>query len=144
VEDYVEAIPLKIPDEEIAKRIDLRNDIIFTIDPVDAKDFDDALSIEILENGNYYLGVHIADVTHYLTRDSVLDKEAVDRGTSTYLVDRVIPMLPEKLSNGLCSLNPREDTLTYTCFMEVDPDGIVVDYKIAETVIHSKFRFAYE
>lgn len=144
VEAYVDQIPNQISESEIARRLDLRNELIFTIDPVDAKDFDDALSLEILPNGNFYLGVHIADVTHYLKRDSILDKEAVERGTSTYLVDRVIPMLPEKLSNGLCSLNPHEDTLTFSCFMEVDPDGIVVDYKIVESVIHSKFRFAYE
>jgi len=144
VENYVNAIPSSIPEEEIKRRKDLRDEIIFTIDPVDAKDFDDALSIQVLENGNYYLGVHIADVTYYLAQDSVLDKEAVERGTSTYLVDRVIPMLPEKLSNGLCSLNPNEDTLTFSCFMEVDKAGLVVNYSIDETVIHSKFRFAYE
>lgn len=144
VEAYVEAIPNQIPKEEIERRHDLRDEIIFTIDPVDAKDFDDALSISIFENGNYYLGVHIADVTYYLHKDSVLDKEAYERGTSTYLVDRVIPMLPEKLSNGLCSLNPNEDTLTFSCFMEVDKAGQVVNYSIEETVIHSKFRFAYE
>jgi len=144
VENYVNAIPSSISQEEIKQRKDLRDEIIFTIDPVDAKDFDDALSIKVLENGNYYLGVHIADVTYYVAQDSVLDKEALERGTSTYLVDRVIPMLPEKLSNGLCSLNPNEDTLTYSCFMEVDKAGVVVNYSIDETVIHSKFRFAYE
>lgn len=144
VEDFVNAIPNKISSAEIARRLDLRDEIIFTIDPADAKDFDDALSIKILENGNYYLGVHIADVTHFLPQDSVLDREALDRATSTYLVDRVIPMLPEKLSNGLCSLNPDEDTLTFSCFMEIDKDGLVVDYEIKESIIHSTFRFAYE
>jgi len=98
----------------------------------------------MLDNGNYYLGVHIADVTHYLTPKSVLDEEAHQRGTSVYLVDRVIPMLPEVLSNGVCSLRPNEDKLTYSCFMEIAPNGKLVDYSIEETVIHSKQRFTYE
>ncbi|MDZ7756104.1 MAG: RNB domain-containing ribonuclease [Rhodohalobacter sp.] len=106
VEEYADQIPLEVPKEEISRRRDMRDENIFTIDPDDAKDFDDALSIEVLDNGNFYLGVHIADVTHYLTPKSVLDEEAHARGTSVYLVDRVIPMLPEVLSNGVCSLRP--------------------------------------
>ncbi|MCG8374506.1 MAG: ribonuclease R [Balneolales bacterium] len=144
VEAYAENIPLEIPKEEIKKRRDLRDETIFTIDPVDAKDFDDALSITILDNGNFYLGVHIADVTAYMPKDSVLDEEAYKRATSIYLVDRVIPMLPERLSNGVCSLRPNEDKLCYSCFMEIDKDGYLVDYSIDETIIHSKHRFTYE
>lgn len=144
VEDFADQIDTVIPDKEIARRLDLRDLKIITIDPVDAKDFDDALSIEMLSNGNYHLGVHIADVTHYLQPDTILDGEAYKRGTSVYLVDRVIPMLPEALSNGVCSLRPDEDKLAYSCFMEVDPDGTVVDYRIAETIINSKHRFTYE
>lgn len=144
VEEYANQIPLEVPKEEIARRRDMRDENIFTIDPADAKDFDDALSIKVLDNGNYYLGVHIADVTHYLTPKSVLDEEAHARGTSVYLVDRVIPMLPEVLSNGVCSLRPNEDKLTYSCFMEIAPNGKLVDYSVEETVIHSKQRFTYE
>ncbi|SMO54510.1 ribonuclease R [Gracilimonas mengyeensis] len=144
VEEYADQIPLEIPEEECQRRRDLRSENIFTIDPEDAKDFDDALSIERLDNGNYYLGVHIADVTHYLTPKSALDEEAYNRGTSVYLVDRVIPMLPEVLSNGVCSLRPNEDKLTYSCFMEISPTGKLVDYSIEETAIHSKQRFTYE
>jgi len=130
VENFADSIDEKIPAEEIKRRRDMRDDITFTIDPADAKDFDDALSIEILDNGNYYLGVHIADVTHYMPRGSVLDEEALTRATSVYLVDRVIPMLPERLSNGVCSLRPNEDKLTYSCFMEIEPGGKLVDYSI--------------
>ena len=144
VERFAETIPDQIPEEEISRRRDLRSEMVFTIDPVDAKDFDDALSISFNEKGNYYLGVHIADVTNYVKPDTPLDKEAFDRGTSIYLVDRVIPMLPERLSSGVCSLRPNEDKLTYSCFMEIDKDGHLVDYSIEETVIHSKQRFTYE
>ena len=144
VEAYAENIPTEIPQREYERRLDLRDKQIFTIDPEDAKDFDDALSIEILNNGHYYLGVHIADVTHYMPVDSILDKEAYERSTSVYLVDRVIPMLPEKLSNGVCSLRPEEDKLAYSCFMEISPKGKLVDFSIEETVIHSKRRFTYE
>ncbi len=144
VENEATAIPEEIPQEEIERRNDIRNLNIFTIDPADAKDFDDGLSISMLNNGNYYLGVHIADVTYYIRQNSELDQEARVRGTSVYLVDRVIPMLPEKLSNGVCSLRPDEDKLSYSCFMEVDPKGDVVDYSIEETVIRSKRRFSYE
>ncbi|HET6527942.1 MAG TPA: ribonuclease R, partial [Balneolaceae bacterium] len=144
VENYAENISYEIPQKEIEKRHDIRDQVVFTIDPEDAKDFDDALSIEMLNNGNYYLGVHIADVSHFMPRDSILDDEAENRGTSVYLVDRVIPMLPEKLSNGVCSLRPNEDKLAFSCFMEITPAGKVVDHKIEETVIHSNHRFSYE
>ncbi|MEX1137519.1 MAG: ribonuclease R [Balneolales bacterium] len=144
VHEYVNKIPLEIPQKEFKRRKDLRDQDIFTIDPEDAKDFDDALSIKILDNGNYYLGVHIADVTHYLESDSVLDIEALNRATSVYLVDRVIPMLPMKLSNGVCSLRPHEDKLTFSCFMEISKRGKLVDYSIEETIINSKHRFTYE
>lgn len=144
VHEYVNKIPIEIPNEEYKRRKDLRDLEIFTIDPEDAKDFDDALSIKVLKNGNYYLGVHIADVTHYLEPDSVLDIEALNRATSVYLVDRVIPMLPMKLSNGVCSLRPNEDKLTFSCFMELSPKGKLIDYSIEETIINSKHRFTYE
>ncbi len=142
--DFAENISTELDEAECARRRDLRSEIVFTIDPHDAKDFDDALSIEQLDNGNYYLGVHIADVTHYMPRGSALDKEAYDRATSIYLVDRVIPMLPEHLSNGVCSLRPNEDKFTYSCFMEISPQGKLVNYSVEETVIHSKQRFTYE
>lgn len=144
VEQYAENIDYDVPEAEVKRRRDLRDEQIFTIDPEDAKDFDDAINIKRLDNGNYYLGVHIADVTHYMPRNSVLDEEAQKRGTSVYLVDRVIPMLPEKLSNGVCSLRPEEDKLAYSCFMEIDPRGKLVDYSVEQTVIHSKKRFTYE
>jgi ribonuclease R len=144
VEEYAENIATDIPEKEIMRRHDIRDKTVFTIDPEDAKDFDDAISIEVLDNGNYYLGVHIADVTHYMPRNTILDEEAYKRATSVYLVDRVIPMLPEKLSNGVCSLRPREDKLAYSCFMEIAPNGKLVDHSIEETVIHSNHRFTYE
>jgi ribonuclease R len=144
VSEYADQIPTEIPEEECARRKDMRDENVFTIDPADAKDFDDALSIKKLDNGNFYLGVHIADVTHYLTPKTILDEEAHSRGTSVYLVDRVIPMLPEVLSNGVCSLRPHEDKLTYSCFMEIAPNGKLVDYSVEETAIHSKQRFTYE
>ena len=144
VEEFANRIPLQIPDREYERRNDIREETVFTIDPDDAKDFDDALSIKMLNNGNYYLGVHIADVTHYMPRNSVLDKEAYNRATSVYLVDRVIPMLPEALSNEVCSLRPEEDKLTYSCFMEINPKGELVNHSIEETVIHSDRRFTYE
>jgi len=144
VEDEANLVPTKITKEELARRLDLRDEICFTIDPDDAKDFDDAISIEELENGNLRLGVHIADVSHYVQPGSKMVEEALKRGTSVYLVDRVVPMLPEKISNQICSLRPHEDRLAFSCIMEVTLKGEVHDYKIAESVIHSKKRFTYE
>lgn len=144
VEQAAAKIPVEIPDHEIERRLDLRDKSIFTIDPEDAKDFDDALHIERLPNGNYEVGVHIADVSHYVEQGSAIDEEAYERATSVYLVDRTIPMLPEKLSNNVCSLRPHEDKLAYSCIMEITPQGTVADYDIRETVIHSKERLVYE
>lgn len=129
--------------DEMGRRVDLRDLNIFTIDGEDAKDLDDAISIDVLPNGNYKLGVHIADVTHYVKEKNKLDKEALKRATSVYLVDKVIPMLPKQLSNGVCSLNPFEDKLTLSCIMEIDSHGKVVNSEIAETVINSKARMTY-
>ena len=130
--------------EEIGRRRDFREVITFTIDPFDAKDFDDALSFKKLENGNYEVGVHIADVSHYIKPDSALDKEADDRGTSVYLVDRVIPMLPERLSNGLCSLRPKEDKLCFSAVFELDEEAHIMHEWYGKTIIHSDRRFTYE
>ena len=138
-----EDVAVEIPKEEIERRLDIRHLNIFTIDGEDAKDLDDAISIEILENSNYNLGVHIADVTHYVKEKSKLDKEALKRATSVYLVDTVIPMLPKVLSNGMCSLNPNEDKLTLSVFIEIDKNGKVVKYDIKETIINSKARMTY-
>ncbi|SDZ26981.1 RNAse R [Proteiniborus ethanoligenes] len=139
-----ERIPEEIHEAEIKRRLDLRDKTIITIDGADAKDLDDAISIEKLNNGNYKLGVHIADVTYYVRENSPLDKEALKRGTSVYLVDRVIPMLPKKLSNGVCSLHPGEPRLTLSVFMEINKSGKVVDHQIVETVIESKERLVYD
>lgn len=125
-------------------RTDLRDRMVFTIDGADAKDLDDAVSLRILENGNYELGVHIADVSHYVREGSPLDKEALRRGTSVYLVDRVVPMLPKELSNGLCSLNAGEDKLTLSCMMEIDRRGELVAQKLENTMIRSSYRLTYE
>ncbi|MEP6613355.1 MAG: ribonuclease R [Mucilaginibacter sp.] len=144
VEHDSEEISDVITQEEIAKRRDFRDVTTFTIDPFDAKDFDDALSYRVLENGNYEVGVHIADVSHYIMPDSALDKEALDRATSVYLVDRVIPMLPERLSNGLCSLRPKEDKLCFAAVFEMDEDANVINQWFGKTVIHSDRRFTYE
>ncbi|MBW4891828.1 ribonuclease R [Mucilaginibacter sp. HMF5004] len=144
VEHESEMIPDVISNEEIAKRRDFRDVLTFTIDPFDAKDFDDAISFKYMDNGNYEVGVHIADVSHYIIPDSALDKEAFERGTSVYLVDRVIPMLPERLSNGLCSLRPNEDKLCFSAVFELDEDANVVDSWFGKTIIHSNKRFAYE
>lgn len=130
--------------EELNGRLDLRDKKIFTIDGPTAKDLDDAVSIERLENGNYLLGVHIADVSHYVREDSNLDKEALKRGTSIYLVNRVVPMLPKLLSNGICSLNPQEDRLTLSCIMEIDEKGEVVNHTIDNSVIRSCARLVYD
>ena len=144
VEKDAEEIPADITPQEIAKRRDFRDVTTFTIDPFDAKDFDDAISFKVLDNGNYEVGVHIADVSHYIIPDSPLDKEAFDRGTSVYLVDRVIPMLPERLSNGLCSLRPKEDKLCFAAVFELDEEANVINEWFGRTVIHSDRRFTYE
>lgn len=130
--------------DERKDRVDLRDKKIITIDGADAKDLDDAICIEKLENGNYLLGVHIADVTHYVTEDGPMDKEALKRGTSVYLVDQVIPMLPKALSNGICSLNPAVDRLTLSVNMEIDPTGEVVNHEVYKSIIHSKHRMVYD
>lgn len=144
VMESAQAIPESISAAERKKRRDLRDMQMITIDGDDAKDLDDAVSVQRLENGNYLLGVHIADVGHYVTEDSVLDREALERATSIYLVDRVIPMLPPKLSNGVCSLNAGEDRLAMTCMMEIDDKGIVINHEIFESVIHVDFRMTYK
>ncbi|WP_017258898.1 ribonuclease R [Pedobacter arcticus] len=144
VEKEAQEISPEITAEEIAKRRDFRKTLTFTIDPFDAKDFDDAISFKTLENGNYEVGVHIADVSHYLIPDSILDKEAYDRGTSVYLVDRVIPMLPEVLSNNLCSLRPKEEKLCFSAVFEMDETANIVGEWFGKTVIYSDHRFAYE
>jgi ribonuclease R len=144
VNKAAEAIPSTFTEEEIAKRRDFRETLTFTIDPEDAKDFDDALSFKPLENGNYEIGIHIADVSFYVTPDSVLDKEALSRATSVYLVDRCVPMLPEHLSNFLCSLRPNEDKYTFSAVFEIDNEGKVHNEWFGRTIIHSKRRFTYE
>lgn len=144
VEAEAQKIPDKISKEEIAKRRDFRKVTTFTIDPEDAKDFDDALSITALEDGTWEIGVHIADVSHYVTDNSSLDDEAYNRATSVYLVDRTIPMLPEKLSNGVCSLRPQEEKLTFSAVFKMNTEGDVLDQWIGKTVIYSDRRFAYE
>ena len=137
-------LPQEISGEEIARRRDMRDRVTFTIDPTDAKDFDDALSVRKLDNGRWEIGVHIADVSHYIRPGSVLDREAYRRATSVYLVDRVIPMLPEVLSNNLCSLRPNEDKLTFSVVFEMDEKGKVYKRWFGRTVIHSDKRFTYE
>ena len=137
-------IPGEIGKSEIKKRLDLRDKICFTIDPLDAKDFDDAVSLEKLANGNSLLGVHIADASFYVKENSDLDKEALKRGNSTYLVDRVIPMLPHQLSNNICSLNPKEDRLTFSCLLELDRNANVINYKLKRSIIRSRARLNYD
>lgn len=139
----IENFPTKVEEKELIGREDLRAILTVTIDGEDAKDLDDAISLERLSNGNFQLGVHIADVSYYVTEDSPLDEEAKQRGTSVYLVDRVIPMLPHKLSNGICSLNPDEDRLALSCIMEIDQNGIVIGHRIVNSVIHSDRRMTY-
>lgn len=139
-----ERIPDIIPASEISIRKDCRDILTFTIDPVDAKDFDDAISFKVLKNGHFEIGVHIADVSHYVEAESELDKEAYDRATSVYLPDRVSPMLPERISNELCSLRPKEDKLTFSAIFEISAKGEVKDHWIGKTVIHSDHRYTYE
>ncbi len=144
VEHFADKLDTSIKEEEIAKRRDMRDVLTFTIDPKDAKDFDDALSFQILENGNYEIGVHIADVSHYLKTDTILDDEAYERATSVYLVDRVVPMLPEVLSNNACSLRPNEEKYTFSAIFELDDKAILQNQWFGRTVINSNERFAYE
>ena len=144
VEAYANQIDTSITEEEIAKRRDMRNILTFTIDPKDAKDFDDALSFQVLPNGNYEIGVHIADVSHYLQEGTILDDEAYDRATSVYLVDRVVPMLPEVLSNFACSLRPNEEKYTFSAIFQLNDKAEVIDSWFGRTVIYSDQRFAYE
>ena len=144
VESYVNKLDTSITEEEIAKRRDMRKDLTFTIDPKDAKDFDDALSFKVLENGLYEIGIHIADVSHYVKPDTVLDDEAYERATSIYLVDRVVPMLPEILSNGACSLRPREEKYTFSAVFKMNDNCEIKDQWFGRTVTYSDARFAYE
>ncbi len=144
VETYANKIDTSITPEEIKKRRDMRKVLTFTIDPKDAKDFDDALSFQVLENGNYEIGVHIADVSHYLLEGTILDDEAFNRATSVYLVDRVVPMLPEVLSNFACSLRPNEEKYTFSAIFELTPKAEVVNQWFGRTVIYSDQRFSYE
>lgn len=144
VEEYADHLDKSISGKEIEKRRDMRETLTYTIDPADAKDFDDALSFKKLENGHYEIGIHIADVSHYVKEGTPLDDEAYERATSVYLVDRVVPMLPEVLSNGVCSLNPHEDKLCFSAVFEMDDSGKVYNQWFGRTIIHSDQRFAYE
>ena len=144
VEQEAENLDVSITEKEISKRRDMRKDLTFTIDPKDAKDFDDALSFKVLENGNYEIGIHIADVSHYIDQNSELEKEAYERATSVYLVDRVVPMLPEKLSNGVCSLRPHEEKLTFSAVFELNDNAKIIKEWYGRTVTYSDQRFAYE
>ena len=144
VETYAQKIDTSITEAEIAKRRDMRDTLTFTIDPKDAKDFDDALSFKKLDNGNYEIGIHIADVSHYLEEGTILDEEAYQRGTSVYLVDRVVPMLPEVLSNFACSLRPQEEKYTFSAVFEINEKSQVINQWFGRTVIYSDQRFSYE
>jgi ribonuclease R len=144
VEKIADRIPTEITEAEIERRRDFRKVTTFTIDPVDAKDFDDALSVRKLENGHWEIGVHIADVSHYMKPGTIIDKEAVERATSVYLVDRVVPMLPEILSNFVCSLRPNEDKLTFSAVFELDENAKIHNEWFGRTIIHSVRRYAYE
>jgi ribonuclease R len=138
-----ESVPLEVDPGELARRVDLRDRNIVTIDGETAKDFDDAVEVLLLPNGNYRLGVHIADVAHYVAEDSALDREAFERGTSVYFPGRAVPMLPERLSNGICSLNPQVERLTFSCEIEIDKRGRFVDRKVFKSVIRTKERMTY-
>jgi len=144
VEKAAEKVSADITEEDYKSRRDFRSITTFTIDPIDAKDFDDALSLQKLKNGNWEVGVHIADVTHYVTNDSLLEKVAFERATSVYLVDRVVPMLPERLSNNICSLRPNEEKLCYSAVFELDEKADILDQWIGRTVIKSDKRFDYD
>ena len=144
IEKAADQIKVSIDSKEIKKRKDFRSTLTFTIDPISAKDFDDALSFKILNNGLYEVGIHIADVSHYVQPNTLLDKEAYDRATSVYLVDRVVPMLPEVLSNGLCSLRPQEDKLTFSAVFNLNEEGEVTNEWYGKTIINSDLRFSYE
>lgn len=144
VTEAARRIPTEIPQEEIDRRRDMRDTLTITIDPHDAKDFDDAISIRQLKDNLYEIGIHIADVSHYVTENSIIDKEALKRGTSVYLVDRTIPMLPESLCNNLCSLRPDEDKLTYSVIFKITDKAEIKDYEITHTIIRSNRRFTYE
>ena len=144
VQQYADSIDTSIKEEEVAKRRDMRGELTFTIDPRDAKDFDDALSLKVLDSGNYEIGIHIADVSHYVIPENILDDEAYSRATSIYLVDRVVPMLPEILSNNACSLRPHEDKYTFSAVFEMDASAVVRKEWYGRTVINSDERFSYE
>ena len=144
VEDYANNIDTTIKEEEIKKRRDMRGDLTFTIDPKDAKDFDDALSFKDLKDGTYEIGIHIADVSHYLIPGTILDDEAYERATSVYLVDRVVPMLPEVLSNNACSLRPNEEKFTFSAVFKINNKAVIIDQWFGRTVTYSDARFAYE
>ncbi|MEC4113238.1 ribonuclease R [Myroides pelagicus] len=144
IEDFANNLDTSINEEEVAKRRDMREVLTFTIDPKDAKDFDDALSFQVLENGNYEIGIHIADVSHYVQEGTILDEEAYNRATSIYLVDRTIPMLPEVLSNFACSLRPNEDKFTFSAVFQLNKKAEIVDQWFGRTVTHSDQRMAYE
>ena len=144
VEDYANSIDTTIKEVEIKKRRDMRSDLTFTIDPKDAKDFDDALSFKDLKDGTYEIGIHIADVSHYLTPGTILDDEAYERATSVYLVDRVVPMLPEVLSNNACSLRPNEEKFTFSAVFKINNKAEIINQWFGRTVTYSDARFAYE
>ncbi|MHB1922770.1 MAG: RNB domain-containing ribonuclease, partial [Chitinophagaceae bacterium] len=139
-----ESLKEEIPEEELKKRKDIREIFTITIDPADAKDFDDAISFRRLPDGNLEIGVHIADVSHFVLPQTALDQEAFKRSTSVYLTDRVLPMLPEKISNGLCSLRPHEDKLCFSAIFKMDPQANVLEFWLGRTAIHSNHRYSYE